>query len=236
METKIKAVIVEDEPNNLKLLVKLLDLYCDEVEVTGTAQSIKEGLSVLNKQHPDILFLDIELPDGKGFDLLHQVPHRNFEVIFTTGYDEHAIKAIKYAAFDYLLKPLSIESLQNVVRKYKEERADSKTPIYRIFVTDNEHYRMIDSMNIFFIEAKDNYTFVHLNDNKILTSSPLKKYEENLPEFFFRTHKSYLVNVKHVQSVSRGTGGEVVLSNNKSIPVAVRRKAELMERLKDFSF
>lgn len=235
METITSAIIVEDEKHNLSLLLKLLDQYCPGVEVKSTASSVKDGVMEINKHQPDIVFLDIELPDGTGFDLLHEINHRSFATIFTTGYDKYAIKAIKYAAFDYLLKPLSITELRSVIQKYDEDRLKDIDLDNKIFITDNEKYRIIDCMNVLYLEAHDNYTFIHLIDNKILSSYSLRKFEESLPDFFFRSHKSYIVNLKLIRSVSRGSGGEIKLKNDTSLPIAFRRKSELLEKLKIYS-
>lgn len=235
METTINAFIVEDEPHNLELLTQLIEQYCPSVTVVATAKSVKEAVAKIQDTSPDVLFLDIELPDGTGFEVLEKLPERSFATVFTTGYDKYAIKAIKYAAYDYLLKPLSIDALQAVVEKYKQEKNLVSSSNDKIFVTDHDRYRIIDCMNVHYLEAQESYTFIHLEDNKILSSYSLGKFEESLPGYLYRCHRSYLVNVHHIETVSRGSGGDIHMKNGSTIPVAFRRKSGLIDTLKQFT-
>ena len=235
MKTQINAIIVEDEPHNLELLVQLIEEYCPSVIIQNTAHSVKEAISKIQGNLPDILFLDIELPDGNGFEVLENLPNRNFSTIFITGYDKYAVKAIKYAAYDYLLKPLSIDELQTVIKKYKEDKLNEDSSNNKIFITDHDRYRIIDCMNVFYLETQDNYTYIHLGDQKVLSSYSIGKFENSLPEYMFRCHRSFIVNVHYIQSVSRGAGGEIKMKNGRSIPVAYRRKSTLLETLKKYT-
>lgn len=232
---KINAIVIEDEPNNLELLINLLEEYCPTVEVMATAGTVKNAVVKLRANNPDLVFLDIELPDGNGFEVLEKIPTRNFTTVFTTGYDQYAVKAIKYAAYDYLLKPLSIDDLQAVIEKYKEDKLQDSIPNDKIFVTDHEKYRIIDCMNVHYLEAQDNYTFIHLQKDKILSSYTIGKYEESLPDYIFRSHRSFLVNVHHIKNISRGSGGEIHMKNGAVVPVAYRRKSSLLDAIKKYA-
>lgn len=247
----IRAVIAEDEPRNVDILKTILEEHCDNVEVVGTAHSVKKTVEVIKEMEPDVLFLDIEMPPYKGFDVLEEIPEVNFDVIFITAHEEYALQAIKFAALDYLLKPINIEEVKKAVKKVKprsegqtnelaailkEYLKDKEQSISKIVIPSNDGYNVIDLKNILYCEACDSYTKIHTNEsnNKIyLISKPLKEYDELLEDKgFYRVHKSFLVNVDHIRKIIKGIGAAVVMSDGANIPISMRKKDEFFQSLK----
>lgn len=240
----MKVVIVDDESSARNILKKFLSVYCPEVTVIAECTSVKEGYECITKNEFDILFLDIHLTDGEGFDLLQKIPKITFEIIFTTGYDTYAIKAIKYAAIDYLVKPLIAEELKEAVDRVIKKKADNvKIPQApepkiqllptsgRIAVSDTNGLRILQLNKIIYCKAEGNYTSFILSDKeKILVCKTLKEYETILPQpYFLRIHNSHLINLEHVKSYVNGRGGQVEMSNNEFLDVARNRKQSLMD-------
>ena len=244
----LKVCLVDDEATVLETTRCLLENYCPQVEIVGEAQSVAESLELLKTSQPDLLLLDVQLKDGTGFDLLNRLVNRNFDVVFVTGHDEYAIKAFKFSALDYLLKPLDpdelIKAVENSAMKRKhpnhldlklEALADQKNE--KIILSDAENVYLIDTKTILFIEAQGNYCkFMFDNNSNLLVSKPLKEYEKLLdPRLFFRSHQSYLVNLSHFSRYDKKEGGSIVLTNDIRIPVSVRKKEHLMSALADYS-
>ncbi|MFK7973108.1 MAG: LytR/AlgR family response regulator transcription factor [Bacteroidia bacterium] len=248
----LKALIVEDEINSQELLKELIAEYTEGVEVVGTAQGVKEALEKIGELSPDLLLLDIELADGDGFQVLEQVEDPNFDVIFTTAYNQYAIKAFKFSATDYLLKPVDIEELQRAVARVVEKQQEgdqevskerlqalisnlrnSQKGFKRIVLPTTNGFTVVDPKDIIRCESDRNYTFIFLTDGrKILVSRTIKEYEEMLVDFnFFRVHQSHLINLAFLKNYIRGRGGQVELTDGTVVDVSARKKADFMRRL-----
>ncbi len=241
----IKALIIDDEEHSIETLEWKINNYCEAVDVVASFSSPIEGLKYINSNAIDLLFLDIEMPLLSGFDLLHQVRKINFDVIFTTAYDEYGIKAIKFSALDYLLKPVEIEELKAAVLKCHEKKFQSISPgqlevlfdtlrnsssSQKIALSTKESIELVDSKDIVFCESDSNYTMVYIGDRKKLISKTLKEFEELLvPHNFFRTHQSFLVNTEHIKEYARHEGGYLVMSNGKHVPVSRNRKESVLK-------
>jgi two-component system, LytTR family, response regulator len=245
----MKAVIIDDEKHCREVLTTLLGKYCSDVEIAATFSNGAEALESIEKNSPDILFLDIEMPGMNGFEFLERTPHKNFGIIFTTAYNEYAIKAIKHSALDYLLKPIDKNELIEAVEKAKQQNAQKtssrveqllsslnlKKESKRFAVPTLEGLIMLNSEEILYCESDGPYCTFHFTTNTkpLLTSKTLKEAEEVLQGGgeFFRVHHSFLINLKFVQKYIRGEGGEVIMNNGKNIPVARSRKQDFMKVL-----
>lgn len=240
----MKAILVDDEKNNLTNLEQLLRAYCPGVEVIATALNAADGQRLILQHRPDLLFLDIQMPGKSGFDLLRELPEPGFEVIFVTAYDQFAVQAVRFAAVDYLLKPVNIEELQAAVNRAWIRCRDKQRNLqlenllqllqagkedHRIAITTLRETRFIRTAEIVRCESSNNYTAIFLSDGEKLTSSrPIFEYEELLKEYgFFRCHQSHLVNRRFVKSWVKEDGGYLLLDNGNQVPVS-RNKKELV--------
>jgi two-component system LytT family response regulator len=245
----LKAIIIDDNISDKEILEMLLAKYCaEEIKITGFAQDINTAYALILESSPDIVFLDIELGNESGFELLTRFTDYPFRVIFVTGYDKYAIKAIKFNALDYVLKPVEITELLNAIHKIKNpERlsldAELKNLIHtlahplqknnRIAIPVINGYKMIPVTDILYCEANKEYTNIHcVNLLPICSSVNLGEYEDLLKEYSFcRVHHSYLVNKEHVKQYIKGEGGELMISKDIMIPVSRRKKPEVVEWL-----
>ena len=238
---QLKAILIEDEANSREILRNYLTKYCDEVKLIGEAVSIEEGLALIRKTQPELVFLDVEMPFGNAFDLLEQVPDRSFETVFVTAYNQYAMDALNQHAAYYLMKPINIDELIKAVDyvkeiKQKETALDNailspkhKSVTGKITLPQLDGFQVLDVADILYCQADDNYTNIYLEDKKILVSKTLKYFEEALSDFAFaRIHKSYLVNVNEVVKYRKGKGGSVVVSNGKELLVSASRKKALL--------
>ena len=247
---QIKAFIVDDELRSIRVLTKLLDMYCPEVLVIGSAESAASAHEKIIKNEPDVLFLDVEMPIENGFDLLDRLSPFSFEVVFLTAFDNYAIKAIKYDAFDYLLKPLDIDALKECVRKFKaklkttQQSEKNEELISKIIDTSvkptSAGFPTLNGLvflqiaDIIRCEANGSYTKIYLSNKKnVLVSKSLKDIEQMLPEsLFFRIHHSYLVNMNFIKSYTKGRGGNVEMLDGVIIEVSARKKEGFLSRFK----
>jgi len=241
----LKAVIIDDEKNGRNTLIGLLENYCPEVEIIGEANNVKTGIEAIKKWQPDVVFLDIEMPDGTGFDLLSQIDSIDFEVVFVTAYDNYAIKAFQCSAVDYLLKPIDNKLLISSVQKLKktsnvkglDEKIDTllgnTKRLNKLVVPTTEGIHIVKIENIIRCSADDYYTVFHLKDNvKITVSKTLKEYSEILENLsFFRTHQSHLINLEYVDRFVNADGGYIVMQNGDQVVVSRRRKKLLLDTL-----
>lgn len=246
----IKSIIIDDEKKSRETLRGLLTKYSsDDVEIVGEADGYASGIEIIKLAKPDVVFLDIQMPDGSGFKLLEDIGEINFEIVFTTAYDQFAIKAIKYSALDYLLKPIVPEELKNTIEKVIRKKSDGtinrnikvllenlkhkESESQRIILSTAEGMHVIDVKNIIRCESDDYYTRFFFRDAKpILVSKTLKEYEELLREHdFIRPHKSHLVNLRFVKSFMRNDGGYIVLDNGDNIPVSRRKRESIIQIL-----
>ena len=241
------AIIVDDEEDSREVLGTLLKKYCPEVTVLKSCDGSEEALECLQKEKPDILFLDIEMPRMNGFQMLEHCQHPQFEIIFTTAYNEYAIKAIKHSALDYLLKPIDKDELISAVQKaihrkvqvsssrinHLLELLEMKKPAKRFGISTIEGVIMLNAADILYCESDGAYCKFYFTNNKtLLSSKTLKKTEEILQGCdFFRIHHSYLINMKFVEKYIRGEGGEVVMSNGKTLPVSRTIKQDFLRLL-----
>lgn len=242
----MRAIIIDDEKNALEMLEWMLQKYCPQLEIVATCDSPLEGLEKLKLLKPDLLFLDIEMPQLNGFDLLERLGPHNADVIFTTAYNQFAIRAFKICALDYLLKPIDPDDLKAAVQK--AEKKNSKVSIdqlemllsymkpekpksKRIALTASDHLIFVETEKIVYCESDSNYTiFFLVNGEKVMVSKTLKDVEEILEGMdFYRIHASYLINMKHVTKFTRGDGGYVVMSNNQHITVSRKKKDEFFD-------
>lgn len=243
----IRALIVEDEKASRDALRAMLARYCGEVDVIGEAEGVRKGIQMIREKKPDVVFLDIQMPDGSGFRLLEETRDERFEVIFTTAFDQFGIRAIKYSALDYLLKPIDADELIQAVNKLKKQefrlRASQhidallenlKHPeeAQKIVLSTAERIYVVDVDEIIRCESDNYYTrFFFLSNKPLLISKTLKEHEALLAEHhFIRPHKSHLVNVKYIKQYSRSAGGVLILDDGSEIPVS-RRKREMVVRI-----
>jgi two-component system LytT family response regulator len=243
----IHAIIVEDEKMSRETLRRLLEKYCPEVEIVAEADGYRKGVEMIRAHHPDVIFLDIQMPDGSGFRLLEEIETIDFEIIFTTAFDQFAIKAIKYSALDYLLKPVIpqdlVEALEKVARKKAERLKNKNLDINskeakmqeeksrKIILSTAEMIHVIDVEDIIRCESDNYYTnFFFVDGRKLLISKTLKENEDLLsPHNFIRPHKSHLVNIKYIKSYVRQDGGYILMNDGTRVPVSRRKKDKMME-------
>lgn len=248
----IEAIIVDDEVKNRQGLAKMLDQFCPDVKLVGLAEGVDKAIKLIKEHDPAIVFLDIEMPEKNGFDLLEHFENPRFEVIFTTAHADYAIKAIKFAALDYLLKPVNINELKVAVEKaikqidgrnergpderisiLRDNRDDKNFNFKRIALPSSNGLEFYKVDGIIRCEADRSYCKFHLaSGDKVMVSKPLSEFEELLEECqFFRIHKSNMVNLNHVVRYVKGRGGYVVLTDGNHVDVSARRKEELMRKL-----
>ena len=249
MDDTIRAIIVDDEKKSILTLNKLLDVYCPHVKVIGTAQTVSESIETINFLKPDLVFLDISLPDGDGFDVLENVDHRSFEVIFTTASDKFAIKAFEFSAIHYLLKPINLKELQHAVDRFEQVRGDNMLNEKVNILKDslNKNYKKIilpsveglilkDLDDIIRCEADSNYTiFFFTNKEKLLISKSLNNFEKILTDIHFcRIHNKHLINLKYVERYIKGKAGYVVMQDGSHPYESESRKADFIDSLKNY--
>jgi two-component system, LytTR family, response regulator len=243
-----QLLIVDDEPHMRDSLAKLLARHCPQVAVAGEAGSIAGAIEAIRELHPDIVLLDIQLEDGTGFDLLTALPSIDFKVIFITAFDQFAIQAFRYSAVDYLLKPVNPELLAEAVDRaiqmiiehqniQMQALQDNLKNIdhqgRKIILKTTENIYLLELRSIICCESDDNYTRVHTAEGeKILVSKTLKDYDELLTgSGFYRVHKSFLINLAHIRRFEKQDGGYIVLTNDLKVPVASRKRDEMLKLL-----
>jgi two-component system LytT family response regulator len=241
----IKAIIIDDEDHCRATLFMQLIRYCPEVKVVAECSSATEGLKAIVEQSPDLVFLDVEMPHMNGFEMLEQLPAILFEVIFTTGYDVYAIKAIRFSALDYLLKPINKDDLRKSVAKISREKENlmaqqlnilfqklkNQLFLQKIAFPTFQGFEVVPLDTIIRCEADNNYTYVFLKNNKkLLVSRTLKEIDELLEGHpFLRIHQSHIVNLNEIVRYIRGEGGYVVMSDDSTVNVSRSRKDELLK-------
>lgn len=246
----IKAVIIEDEKKSSDALAHLIEKNCPDVSIFGTAANVKDGIDCVRTLRPELIFLDVMMPDGSGFDVLEKLCDLKFDIIFTTASEKFAVKAIKYSALDYLLKPIDAEELKNAVKKVMERKnhppdeqnlasllaniRKSDEQFTKITLPTGSAYEVVQVKDIIRCEANDNYTNVYLaGGKKFLVSGTLKHYEELLPEKdFIRIHHSHLINMAHMLRFLKEDGGYAVMSDGSKVEISRRKKEEFLKRIK----
>ena len=240
-------LLIDDEPKARMILRDLLAEYCPKLKVIGEAEGVQSGLALLKAEDPDLIFLDIRMKDGTGFDLLDSIKHRTFQLIFTTAYDEFALKAFEYNAIDYLLKPIdpdklvlavdkiqvkapatpSMEQIQALLQSMQSQTLD------RISLPTSEGLRYFKIKEITRLEASNNYTtFYSSTKEKVMVSKTIKNYERILPpEIFYRVHQSHIININFVTEFLKEDGGYALMEDKSKIPVSRRKKNGLIDAL-----
>ena len=248
----MKAIIVDDEPDGIRTLKKLMELNCPDVEIAATCTNAISARQQLEEIKPDLVFLDIRMPGKSGLDLLAELPDKDFEVIFVTAHNEYLLQALQFSAVDYLMKPVDedrlTEAVQRVKKRVKLEKhtGQAETLLYninkagsplemRLCLPTLKGFTIIKLEEILYCEAQRSYTIFHLNNNKtIMISKPLFDYECLLAgTTFLRIHKSFLINLLHIKEYVRGEGGTVVMSNNMEIEVSRRKKELFLSKVKE---
>ncbi len=245
---KLTTLIIDDEPKGRNLLNELVKRYCPDVEVLGLAQSATEAIALIRQYNPDFIFLDIQMPEINGFQMIELMGHIDFEIVFVTAYNEFAVKAYKYAAFDYLLKPIDPDELNKTIERLKMKRQqvglqerlsllmktleEPKKLPSKITVSNSDGISVLNISEIVYMEADGPYTtFFMANNSKLISSHNLKEYEDMLSEHgFFRSHHSFLLNLNHITKYLK-SDGYALMSNGKHVEVSKRRKDEFVQRI-----
>jgi two-component system LytT family response regulator len=244
----IRAIIIDDEQHCIEAIQDLIVPYHYTIKVLGAYNTVDDGVKATEALRPDLVFLDVEIKDKTGFDYLEQLQHVNFHVVFTTAYDKYAVKAFKFSALHYLLKPIAPEDFNDVIVRVKAETIENKlsekidTLLYNQKVKDQERRITINGTNtntvlhvsnIIYCMADANCTFFYMKEgDKVFSSKTLKTYEKLFEDSdFCRVHQSYLVNLKHVKKFTKGKPTYVLMSNNDKIKVSINKKAALLQRL-----
>lgn len=242
----VRTIIIDDELQGRKTLRNFIGKYCPNVEIVGEAESVKSGVEAVILHSPDLILLDINLPDGTGFDLLEKLPKMDFKVIFVTAYNQHAIKAFKYSAIDYILKPIDPDLLVEAISKVKkddrlseiekklEALLSNRKSVEKLALPSSNGILLVKIDDIIRCESDSNYTNIFLiNKQKILVTKTLKDYDDILSDVgFFRIHKSHLINLRYVKQYIKGEGGYVIMEDNSQVEVSRRRKDEFVTALK----
>lgn len=248
----ITAVIIDDEQNNIDNLKALLQKHCVNVHIISTALNANEGQLIISLQKPDLVFLDIQMPNKSGFDLLRSLPGISFEIIFVTAFDQYALQAIKFSAVDYLLKPINVNDLKAAVEKAAERITSKKQNLqlenlisllqnqynkdtHRIALPTLKETRFVFTNVIIRCESNNNYTTFYLeNKEKLIVSKPIYEYEELLSNYgFIRCHQSHLVNKKFIKSWIKSDGGYLLLEDGTQVPVSKSKREKLKQLLRE---
>lgn len=242
----IKVVIIDDEEATRSLLKHFFSDFFPDIQLLGEAESVSRGVKLIKRENPDLVFLDIQMPDGSGFDLLNKLEHPNFKLIFITAYDQFALKAFQYNAIDYLLKPLEPLSLRNAINKVLHRSAIPLEPrlnglkeimenrqANRIALSSAEGYAFYELEEIVRLESSGNYTTFHIRDGQRTTvAKTIKEYEGLLPnENFYRVHQSHIVALQHVKKILKEDNGIAVMADGSKVPISRRKKETFIELL-----
>ncbi|MEL7117784.1 MAG: LytTR family DNA-binding domain-containing protein [Bacteroidota bacterium] len=246
----MQVVIIDDEKNARNSLKSLLDIFCPDIQILGEANGVKTGLQLISKHHPDLIFLDVEMQDGTGVDLLRQLNHKNHQVIFITAHDKYAVEAFRLSAIDYLLKPIEPNHLTDAIDKAKQrvnQKIEQSIFMENMNMLSNQDRKVVlkDSDSLYIIQIKDilrcqadgSYTRFFVNGRSpITTSINLKEYDKLFsPYGFIRSHHSHLINIQHVIRFDKADGGQIILSDGTKVPVSFRKKESLLKSLQNIS-
>ena len=241
-----KAILIDDEEHCTSVLQSMLQRYCPQVEVVATAANAAQGLQEIGRHQPHVVFADIQMPGQSGIDMLASIPSITFQVVFTTAYDQYAIRAIKLQALDYLLKPTDRKELVAAVAKLDTGNHNASLQTQQVLgvsqaiksnasgimaIATTSGIEFVKTTEIIVMEADNCYTIIHtVGGKKLVASKTLQYFEDMLADdgHFFRAHKTYLVNLEYIKSYHRGDGGEILLTNGKSILLSKHRKQEFL--------
>lgn len=247
MRHLFKGMIVDDELSGRENLKTLIESYCTEIKVTGTASSAVEAKNMLEYLSPDVVFLDVNMPVLDGFDFLESVDSSKFMIVFVTAHEGYAIRAIKAKAIDYLLKPINIKELQQTVKRlsvhfnnnnyHKNDNINSTVQTEKVILPVSHGFKVINAEDIIRLEAEDCYTHIFTTIEKKLTiSKTLREIEDKVSDrLFFRVHKSHLINLHHIKNYSKLDGGCITMSDGVKIHVSRRKGADFTEKYKEFN-
>jgi len=242
MSRKLRTIIIDDEPDAVNFINSIIGEYCTSLEVVGKAHNVTEGVQQIKREKPDLVFLDVEMPKGTGFDLLTHFPEKTFDVVFITAFNHYAIKAIKFSAVDYILKPINInefiEAVNRVIRKRSEKPSQSNDNFRilmenlksslpsRLAIPTADGMEYLNPREIIRIEADRSYSWFYISGKrKILVSKHLKEFQDLLGDrHFFRSHNSHLINLKYVRKYIRREGGYIEMMDGSKIPISRTRK------------
>lgn len=248
----IKAVIIDDEQHCVDRLKRLIAEHCSEtIKPTGSFNTVEQGIKGIKLLQPELLFLDVQIQDKTGFDLLQRIPEKNFEIIFTTAYEKYALQAFRFSAVDYLLKPVDPADLVHAVSKLSNKRHPNEvalkvqnllenieqlkqyTPPKKIMVPTISGFELLPVIDIVRCQSDINYTTIFIKDRpKLVVAKTLKEFEEMLEEYnFFRVHNSHLINLAYVKSYRKGKGGSVTMMDGLEIEVSTRRKDDFLQKM-----
>jgi len=243
MNNQLSAVIIDDESGSRENLKLLLKNYCPSIDLVGMAANVPTGLAKIAALKPEVIFLDIEMPGQDGFEMLEQLPDRyNYKVVFTTAYEAYAVKAFRVSAVDYLLKPININDLKHAIEKLNETKSKDQESrvgllkenltngIKKIAIPHQDGFTFERLDNIVYLEANRNYTCIHREENNtFLVAKSLREFEDLLSSAgFFRTHRSFLINLRHVEEWVKKDGGYIVMSNEHQIPLVKDRRESFL--------
>lgn len=241
MKNRLNTIIIDDEPDAVNFMQSIIKEYCPALEVIGKAHNALDGIKVIREQNPDLILLDVEMPHGSGFDLLSQFPDKTFDVIFITAFNHYAIRAIKFSAVDYILKPVNINEFIVAINKVIEKRSyaslpnrnletllenlRSATPV-KLAIPTSDGMEYVTTTEIIRIEADRSYSWFHLTGKRsILVCKNLKEYQDLLNDRnFFRSHNSHLINLIHVKKYIRSEGGAIEMADGARVPISRTRR------------
>ncbi|PLW97860.1 MAG: DNA-binding response regulator [Marinilabiliales bacterium] len=250
MKETIHAVIVDDEEKSVKALNNLLEKYVQHVNVDGVANCVKDAVSLIDDIKPELVFLDINMPDGIGFDVLEQVSFKDFEVIFVTAYESYALKAFEFSAIHYLLKPINYLELQKAISRFESIKVDSpfedQISVFRetfndkpskIILPTSDGLNMVDIDTIIRCEADSNYTLFFLADgSREIVSKSLNNFDKLLADLnFIRVHNKHLINLRHVKKYIKGKTGYVIMNDEEHVYVSDSKRKTFLESLKNYA-
>ncbi len=248
----IRCILIDDEADSLEVMEMLLKTHCPQVQIAAICHSAEQGISAINHYRPDVVFLDVEMPNMNGFDMLEKFDKLFFDVVFVTAYHQFAIRAFRYSALNYLLKPVDADDLKETIRRIETSRTpplkeqmelllqsvhnrESQT-ITRIALTTSYGMLFADTKDIIYCESDNNYTHVKMaGGNKILVSKTMKEIDETLagPDFY-RIHNSYLINLNHIKKFVRGEGGYVMMDDDTMVSISRTKKQAFLELFSKF--
>ncbi|MEI6888874.1 MAG: LytTR family DNA-binding domain-containing protein [Bacteroidota bacterium] len=251
MEEAIRTILVDDDKASLLSLKSLIEKHFSEVNVIGTAMTVKDAIALIDETKPEMVFLDVNLPDGEGFDVMEGVTYRDFQVIFVTAFDKYAVRAFEFSALHYIVKPATFEGLKTAFSRYKdskekEEDIDDRITVLKeslkgvqekIIIPSSNGLNIVKIGDVVRLEADDVYTTFYLsNGQKFVASKSMNNYEKVLEDLpFSRIHSKHLINLVYVKRYMKGKGGSVIMEDNSEVEVSVRKKADFLEKLKAFA-
>jgi two-component system, LytTR family, response regulator len=242
----MKTVIIDDRNSIREFITQLLE-NIESIEIVGEAENVEKAITLINTKKPDLILLDIQMPDGNGFEVLEKITHTGYKVIFITSHEEFAIRAFKYSALDYVVKPIDPEVFYNAIDKAKTHYSSSDEQLKikslienlsgnktnkKLVLNTQETVHVVSSKDITRCESDGSYTMVHLKDRKLMMSKKLKDFEELLSGLsFYRTHRSHLINLNFVDRYEKRNGGYIIMKDDSSIPLSAVKKDEFFELL-----